>query len=336
MTTHPQDDTQVVRHLQTLSEWQPASSVRTTTVLRAGHRRRAAQVGGLTGLAAAVLVAVTVVVVVSGQPDTGPADGPRTTTTVTTAPVGEARAAMAAAAPDPAGALDESSWADAPYWYVKKRVSHAGPDDSYTDVTETWMARRDVSLRIVDGDESTAYASGPGGWVLDDYDPTTGAAWDVLFALPTEPDALEAELRRAVVAAAARPGSVDDMVWSLLTDIYPESPASSKLRAAFWQVAEGLDGTTVTEGVIDSEGRVGTAISRSLNLGESTAIVKTLIVDPDDFTVLEARSTSVDGDELVVTYLAMGPAQSLPVEPTPDGPLTPSLLQPGCVFWETC
>lgn len=335
MTNHQQDD-RVVQRLQKLTQWEPASTVGTTTVLRAGRRRRAAQIGGLSGVAAVAVVAVTVLVVVSGQPDAGPADGPETTAAVTMAPVGEARAAMAAAAPDPTGALDESSWVDASYWYVKKRVHGSSSGESHTYIAETWMAQRDVSLRIIDGDTATAYGSGPGGWVLDDYDPATNAAWGVLFALPTEPGALDAELRRAVIAAQARFGSADDMVWSLITDIYPESPASSELRAAFWQVAESLEGTTVTAGVTDSEGRAGMAISRPLVLGGSMSSVKTLIVDPDDFTVLETRNTTIDDDELVVTYLAMGPARSLPVEPTEGDPLWPSLLLPGCVFWETC
>ncbi|MCL2467949.1 MAG: hypothetical protein FWF02_00450 [Micrococcales bacterium] len=352
MMTHQVDDEHTARRLRALAQWQPTSSVEPTAVLRTGRRHRRAQIGGLATVAAVMVVAVAVTVAASGgRSGTSLADG--STTTVAAPVVSQARAAMAAAAPDPAGALDESTWVGAPYWYVKKRV-HGTPDTPeipQAHVVETWMAHRDTSLRIVDGDQTTAYGQGPGGWVLDDYDPTTGAAWDVLFALPTDPVALEAELRRAVVAAQARYGSVDDMVWGLVKAIYPETPASSALRAALWQVAEGLEGTTVTVGVVDSEGRTGTAISRLVVLESSTsqvpeaggsdtvvlAATETLVVDPDDFTVLEVTTATPDAlDVLTVTYLAMGPAWRLPVEPTLGDPTWPSLLQPGCVFWETC
>ncbi|MCL2849164.1 MAG: hypothetical protein FWE61_03835 [Micrococcales bacterium] len=339
MMTFQPDDENTAGRLRALAQWEPLCSVEPTTVLRTGRRHRRAQIGGLATVAAVTVIALAVAVGASGgRSGTSPADGPPTAAPPV---VGHARAAMAAAAPDPAGALDESAWVGAPYWYVKKRVHTPDtPDSLGPQVVETWMAQHGTSLRIVDGDPATAFGQGPGGWVLDDYDPTTGAAWDVLFALPTDPVALEAELRRAVVAAQERPGSVDDMVWGLVTDIYPETPASSALRAALWQVAERLEGTTVTPGVVDSEGRTGTAISRPFVLESSTSLVMTLIVDPDDLTVLETTTTASELDDmdyvLTVTYLAMGPARRLPVEPTQGDPEWPSLLRPGCVFWETC
>ncbi|MCL2091699.1 MAG: hypothetical protein FWH11_10975 [Micrococcales bacterium] len=327
----------IAERLGALAQWHPPSSVGLTAVVRAGRRRRAVRVAGMGGLAAVAVVATTVAALALGG---GRGTAPATTTptvapTVSAAPVGEARAAMAAAAPDPVKALDESSWADAPYWYAKTlNVSEVFldgdvPTETQTYTRETWTAHRDHSLMVEDGDLSTALGSGWGGWPLDDFDPTTDDAWDMLFALPTDPSALGAELRRAVADAAAawggvgpRNGSVDDKVWGQIADVYPGSPASAELRMAFMQVAVDLPGTTVTPGVADSQGRVGVAISRHDVLDDPRSEVTTLIVDPVDGTVLERRTGG-----RTTTYLSMGPAWDLPVEP---------VLDAGCVDWATC
>ncbi len=332
----------VTERLGALAQWHPSSSVGLATVVQAGRRRRTARVVGMSGLAVAAVAVTTVsALVLGGAGGTAPASTTSTAPTRSTGsvPVGEARAAMAAAAPDPVKALDESTWAGAPYWYVRTvNTSEAffpqSDDDPpimnapQTYTGERWSAHRDHSLYVENGDLSTAVGSGWSGWPLDDYDPTTDDPWETLFALPTDPSALDAELRRAVAAAreaqggeGPRNGSVDDKVWGQVVDVYPGSPASAAQRRAFMQVAVDLPGTTVTPGVTDSQGRVGTEISRRSVLDDAQSDVLTLIVDPVDGTVLESKS-----GVFTTTYLAMGPAWDLPVEPELGG----------CADWATC
>lgn len=333
----------IAERLGALGQWQPPSSVGLTTVVRAGRRRRATRVAGMGGLAAVVVVATTVsALALGGGRGVAPADSTPTTatstpldtptTTVNYAPAGANRAAMAAAAPDPAKALDESSWADAPYWYYKIRVQYAAneanPAEDY--VQEVWTGHHSDGLILIDGD--VLGGIDPGGWPLADFDrETDGDAWEAFFALPTDPDALEAALRAAVPMVPSggwTPGpdapTQDDRVWAQIRDLYAGSPASTELRLALLQVAEGLSGTVVTPGVTDGEGRVGLAVSRPFRTHTDSG-TDTMIIDPTDGTVLEERDGMVGDDPSYrTTYQAMGPAWSLPVQPT---------LPPGCTSW---
>jgi hypothetical protein len=311
------DNDEITGRLRALGQWEPPTSVALTTVARAGRRRRAAQVGGLSALAGVITVAATVAAFAfaDGNAVSPAGQGVAPELDTTQAPAsqvpGQARAAMAAAAPDPAKALDESTWADAPYWYVKTR----SPDADSTDPTrptktrEDWIAHHDRSLFIENGDPSTAWSDGPGGWTYD-VDGPGADPWDGLFALPTDPAALEAVLRGMVAdykAGNPTAAADDDIMWTRITDTYPGSPAPTALRLAFLQVAKGLSGVVVTPGVTDGAGRTGEEVRFHYRGSGGEAY---MIVDPTDGTVLEYGSW-----DYPITYLSMGPAWTLPMEP---------------------
>lgn len=290
-------DEPIIRRIREAMDNPPRIDVDPATVLRRGHRRRTVRVAaaGTTALALVASVTVGAVVLGSSAPHTVALPDP-VVSTDTADPMagfvgGEARAAMAAAAPDPAGALDESTWASAPYWYVKTLDNDMYfPEQGANTVMtrECWVAHSDNPNHFGDLyvmiDHWTdvppeEYFPGLGQfpfWPLDDQNPSN-RTWDTLSALPTDPTALDARLREAALNPWANNGvnkadltpdpqdraEVDKAVWGQIALIYPGSPAPLELRLAFIEVAKGLSGITVTPGVIDAQGRVGVAISGS-------------------------------------------------------------------------
>ncbi|MCL2423417.1 MAG: hypothetical protein FWD11_05910 [Micrococcales bacterium] len=291
-------DDQIIGRVRDAMDPPPRIDLDPATVLRKVRRRKTARKAAASITAVALVGAVTVgaVALRSSTATVGSPDPVASTDDNPTAdPMagfvgGEARAAMAAAAPDPAGALDESTWADAPYWYVEtldndmyfadqgmntvmtreRWVTHTGSDSCLGDlyvIIDHWT----------DGREPEAYLPSDDCfpfWPLDDHNPRN-RTWDTLSALPTDPTALDARLREAAGNPWANPGvdrahltpdpqdraAMDKAVWGQIARLHPGSPAPLDLRLAFVQVAEGLSTVTVTPGVTDAQGRTGVAIS---------------------------------------------------------------------------
>ena len=255
-------------------------------------------------------------------------------------PVSDARQTMAAAAPDPAGALDESSWADAPYWYTKSTHHYAGKMLDFSN--EQWFDRGNTVWTVADNPNMGTVDTGgyelDGGFFLGGFWDASPPAewWATLSALPTAPAALEARLRTEALGADdvfgnPQPGMRNDKalqdaeIWAQIYQIWPGSPASYELRMALMQVAQGLSGTTVTPDVTDQQGRVGIAISGrvtylrggagggvpgEIETGGGTGPMVTLIVDPLDGTVLESQIQCTGATVYYATFVAMGPAHT--------------------------
>jgi hypothetical protein len=149
-----------------------------------------------------------------------------------------------------------------------------------------------------------------------------GLSWDDLYALPTEPAALETELRRR--ADRDHPEDVaDTTMWGDVTEMLMDSPASPALRKALWELAARIPGATLGGAVADSTGRPGVAVNRD---GDR------FIVDPDTGRLLEEIGFSADTpggvyrEDYRRTFLEQGPTGSAPAVKMP-------VLAPGCTLY---
>ncbi|WP_315092999.1 hypothetical protein [uncultured Cellulomonas sp.] len=204
---------------------------------------------------------------------------------------------------------------DAAYWH-SVQISDVWSDTSNaveSSRIETWTGHQDWSVvidsaRLPEPTLRNRALFGP------------GITWDELFALPTEPIALEEALRRY-----SDPASPDSMsaqtVWGSVEDLLVNSPASPALRQALWQVAAQLPDTKLGGDVTDSTGRPGVQVTRPY---------EELIVDPDTGRLLERlRWDSTDNPPYRDTFLEQGPADTAPAAPDPDLPL-------GCTLDKNC
>ena len=124
-----------------------------------------------------------------------------------------------------------------------------------------------------------------------------GLTWDQLYALPTNPGALERDLRRDIKGAGPDDNSE---LFTIVGDLLRESPAPPALRKALWEVASRIPGVILVGAVTDSAGRAGVAVERG---GQR------YVLDPDDGRLLEE---SDGGSAWRATYLEQGPTNSAP------------------------
>ncbi|MFD0381999.1 hypothetical protein ACFQ2B_04910 [Streptomyces stramineus] len=208
----------------------------------------------------------------------------------------------------------------APYWKVRtlewSRSSNQNrqPDGSYKTV---WLSRSGTREMPANG-------------VVQDYPQgdTGGTAyvicgkpvlWDDLKKLPTDPEALRAQLVGKATGEEAEEG-----LFNGIEDLLAQSPAEPRLRAALFKVLTRIPGARVTEDVKDSTGRAGTVVE--LDAGTWR---RQMIVDTKAFHVLEvadmARNDGLSwgteklraGDLLHRTvYVSVGPAWEAP-KPSP-------------------
>lgn len=212
--------------------------------------------------------------------------------------------------PDPA--------AGAAYWYVRSQGQTAGALGPWE--REIWKGRtRNSVIR----DESWARSSdGPGvepKAVLPEVsnEPwrvnlgNERLSWQDVEALPTDPAQLSTLLASKV---ARRPSEVPDAVWSTVTDLLRESPASPALRRALWEVAAGIPDVTLVGPMTDAAGRRGTAIERDHDArGWGSDLY---ILDPSTGALLEWRLLGEDGRvSLRSTELEQRPSSTAPNPP---------------------
>lgn len=307
----------------------PLLTVRTDRVLPRARRRRAAtrsaQVTGAVGALAVVTVAA-----VSGWSGDGlpwqqpaapavtasldPTPAPAETPTVP-APVPEATATTlpdAGTTPAPGTIADAQGHT---YWYV--RVDSTGP--AGPESRESWYSLTRPGIAIQDGDPSATLAFGP--TTVIGYFKIDGVVHEMLddaSLLPTDPAALRTVLEDSV-QPDHRSGSDEEKIFGMIKDLLTFNPGllPHDLRTAAAQVASGLSGVTTTSGA-DSTGRPGEVLD--FDWANSSG---QLVLDAATGLVLE-QST---GDSVAV-YTTMGPADSTPIEPTPE--------LAGCVSWASC
>jgi len=129
-----------------------------------------------------------------------------------------------------------------------------------------------------------------------------GLGWDELYALPTEPGALESRLRAARLDGMR---DSDTELFALVGDLLRESPAPPALRQALWQVVARVPGVSLVGAVKDSTGRPGMAIERAEH---------GYVLDPSAGRLLEEYigGSKPGGASWRATYLEQGPAASAP------------------------
>ncbi|MFD6725488.1 CU044_5270 family protein [Streptomyces sp. NPDC060131] len=242
---------------------------------------------------------------------------------------------------DTAGA---ESVSNAPYWKVERRTSVTSPVPGRVYPTETateWLGR-DSWLSAPSGSGEVMEFQGlANGWTSSDSvlrhtghrvaqpgrheqtswrvggfssRPVIGEfiTWDELKALPTEPEALRAEL----LGDAAGPEAEQDL-FNGIDALLSNAPAGPRLRAALYEVLAGIPDVRLAGDVKDSAGRDGTAVELTRGHGSSR-----LIIDPRTARLLEATSVlragpKGDAGKVRRTYLSAGPAENAPPSPYP-------------------
>ena len=237
----------------------------------------------LAGAAVAVAAAVVTVPVVSfgGGGTSANADA-----------AGLLRRAGAAAGDQPGG------WPDAAYWHSASSYVREGR----TFRREIWVAHRggptvlrDTGLPDPDGRVNGDVVI-PGGGVFSAGG--TSLTWDQLYALPTDPGRLRAELASDLHGAGPDPTTE---LFVAVGDLLRESPASPALREALYDVAAGIPGVRVTGKVTDAAGRSGTGVTYGH---------ETYVIDPATGRLLADVEPGWRA-----TYLDQGPSDTAPALP---------------------
>jgi hypothetical protein len=272
---------------------------------RGRSRARYLAVGAVVAGAAAVLVATLL-------------PGERLGPSPAAAQALERLAVAAAAQPSPAG-----RWA-----YTRARTLYAGTNTEdppysvlFPAVRESWVAA-DGAARIVESPGKPIFLSESDRrrWEAEGGRMEAGRRTDrryrslplshALYAdvagLPTEPNALEAELRRRVETQNPPPedgysiaGELRSQISSLL-----HSPASSgELRAALYRVLARLPGVELVGDIVDPAGRNGIGLKSVGGYGdEADPTSRLLIVDPvtgdilAEQSIIERRVEWIDAD----------------------------------------
>ncbi|GHS88278.1 hypothetical protein AGMMS50218_11870 [Actinomycetota bacterium] len=271
------------------------ASVRRASAMRAIRLRRGRRIGAaaLIGVAASVALLVLPILSVGGRPPQSIASAEEILTQ-----------AGLTAGEQPAMATT------APYWHSVYEYI-----DTEAGITagryEEWSGHTAPSIFL-----DTARDDAPQMLPPAIYGP--GVDWDELLALPTDPTALDAALRR--YSAPDDPASVaDQTMWGNIVEFLTASPASPQLRQALWLVAAHLPDTVLGDHVADSTGREGVAVSYGR---------EQIIVDTTTGRILE-RAFTDDADRQTVTwratYIEQGPSDTAPAVDIPD-------LPPGCTL----
>lgn len=149
-----------------------------------------------------------------------------------------------------------------------------------------WIAagRPPQSTRRTD----TRVAGEPKPWYLNDE----AMSYRELLALPTDPTALRAHLRKAAGDSGFSP---DAETVTLITDMLRDNPVPSRLRAALFRAMALVPGVRFQGEMEDRLGRGGVGVSYD----DEDGIRQLLIFDPDTSAVLEERMTSARSGKLV-------------------------------------
>lgn len=139
-------------------------------------------------------------------------------------------------------------------------------------------------------------------------------SWSEIYALPTEPEQLDAFLRGRYHRVDNWSVTEDAYVWLNGVDLLMYSPAAPAVRDAAWDVLSGLPGAAAVGEVEDSRGRRGaglTFVDGSDDEG-MRRFDERIIYDLDLQRPLEEVHTTRSGDESFRTILAQEPVEAVP------------------------
>jgi hypothetical protein len=197
------------------------------------------------------------------------------------------------------------------YWYVRSRTAYlttVGDQPSYSAITpsirEIWLGNRGGRLDehgskpifLGPRDKARWKAHGRPDLRRNNVMPLGGDSAIVAFGsrnltfkelrrLPTEPDALYAEIKQA--AGKAGPGPRQE-AFTVIGDLLREAPVPPNVRAALYRAAARIPGVRLIGEVRDPIGRKGLAVALTANDTR-----RELIFDPDDSTLLAEREVLI-------------------------------------------
>ncbi|GAA2719261.1 hypothetical protein GCM10010439_04430 [Actinocorallia aurantiaca] len=206
---------------------------------------------------------------------------------------------------DPASALqtaaeraETASWGSGKYWYVKSRYTLARNRDSPPDMDgtgEAWTTRDGrMWLRSISPPDKLRKAPGKNRLNVCGKK----VSYREIQDLPTEPNALRAELRRMRPddqGGPKPPEYGEHLLTSCMIDLLLEQFAPPKIRAAVLRSLAGLPEAEELGTVRDNAGREGTALA--ITNGENR---HELIIDPATSAVLQWEGFQTLGDQTML------------------------------------
>jgi hypothetical protein len=112
-----------------------------------------------------------------------------------------------------------------------------------------------------------------------------------LMALPTNPDALEARMKKAAFPSGDR--SLSEELFGMVENVLSVAPAPPEVRAAFYEVAARIPGVELLGETKDSLGRTGVAVALDEHIGGSENAQDIMVFNPDSSELMEERSVAV-------------------------------------------
>lgn len=278
----------------------PQITVDTSNVFAIARRRRAAHVGSLALVAGLVLGGGGWAV--AEQPWAASQEvmpgGPSGAPTSDGADAGQAT-------PIPA-----EGFAQAAYWHVvsENRVPTAVGGPLELERNEYWFGNDRPGKRLSRHEDGTSATQDLPEEIVFTL------SWSEIYALPTDPEQLDAFLRGRYHRVGTWPVTEDAYVWLSGVDLLMYSPASPAVRDAAWDVLSGLPGARAIGEVEDSRGRRGVGLTFVDDADDEgmRRFDERLIYDPDLQMPLEEVHTTRFGDESLRTILAQGPAEAVP------------------------
>jgi hypothetical protein len=208
------------------------------------------------------------------------------------------------------------TWSQAPYWHTRSVYTNEISEPGETFERDMWVAADPAAVSVLrdTGVPVGDRPLGTGDPGVHEFTVRFSAGcklwtWAELGDVTTDPVELAAMLREVGRGYGPNP---DYELFTNVTGLLIESPASPALRQALWEVAATVPGVTVREDVTDSLGRVGTEVAR-------TEDETSFIVDPNTGWILEWAYS-----QGVYTFLDQGPATTAP----PPDTATPEVNLP--------
>jgi hypothetical protein len=112
-----------------------------------------------------------------------------------------------------------------------------------------------------------------------------------LMALPTNPDALEARMKKAVIPGGDRP--LSEELFGMVEHVLSEVPVPPEVRAAFYEVAARIPGVKLLGETKDSLGRTGIAVALDEHIEGSENAREIMVFNPDSSELMEERTVAI-------------------------------------------
>jgi hypothetical protein len=112
-----------------------------------------------------------------------------------------------------------------------------------------------------------------------------------LMALPTNPDALEARMKKAVIPFGDRP--LSEELFGMVEHVLSMAPAPPEVRAAFYEVAARIPGVKLLGETKDSLGRTGVAVALDEHIEGAENEREIMVFNPDSSELMEERTVAI-------------------------------------------